>query len=367
MIGLHRNRARVAIALLASCLLADAMAQFPATPGGGPAAPMTRYPWDRRAELCKPPSVPSGDQCNPDDWPTWAMTSQRVGYLFMIEQWGLLERALKELVPSTRVYPGGETAPSAVHWAIRAAMPAPGPQEAAQRKVAAWKDAYPDSEYLPLAQARLAYSTAWSVRGTGSASSVSKESWELFGIRLQEGEDFLLNAPAALKATPPWHQMLLVIAQDNPRGKSNADAVFETAVKRWPRYFDFYEARLTRMTPRWGGSWEQVESSIGGWSRQLSKTEGDSAYARFYASLRTQGITPEQTQANWPRMKASFDDLTARYPTPELKNLYASYACAARDKSAFTAALGKLASQELNQRIWLQGHSYDACMRWAGV
>src|SRR5262245_49277646 len=104
-------RARLAILLLASCLAAEAASPAPA---------QTRYPWDRRAELCtgNAPS-PSPDLCNGDDWSSWSLTHQRVGFLFTIEQWGLLERALKETVSSKRTYPGGDSPASAVYWAFR--------------------------------------------------------------------------------------------------------------------------------------------------------------------------------------------------------------------------------------------------------
>jgi hypothetical protein len=359
-------RTGLAVLLLASCLAAEAAPKAPA-----PA--QTRYPWDRRAELCSASAPsPSPDLCTGDDWSSWSLTHQRVGFLFTIEQWGLLERALKETVPSKRVYPGGDSPASAVYWAFRALMPAPGPIDDARRKVEAWKKAVPDSPYVEFAQARLAYASAWNARGTGGAGSVSKEAWELFGLRLGEAEQTLYSASPALKDTPLWHHLLLAIVQDVPGSRANghdnkADGVFALAVRTWPRYFDFYELRLTRLVPRWGGSWGAVESFIDRWSRQLSATEGDSAYARFYASLRSQGVTPDQTRADWPRMKAGFEELTARYPSAEHRNLYASYACAARDKVAFTAALAKVSPEPPDPRAWLPGHGYDACLRWAGT
>jgi hypothetical protein len=341
-----------------SLLLVDASAQ---------SAPMTRYPWDRRAELCTPPRVPSGDQCNPDDWPSWSATTQRIELLYTMEQFALLERAMREVLAGERFYPGGDTPASAAYWAFRRLMPAPGAAEDNQRKIDAWKNAVPASDFTAFAQARFIYASAWSIRGSGGGSSVSKESSDLFGIRLRAAEDILLKAPEALKGTPLWHNLLLAIVLDSPQSVSNVDTVFRNAVKRWPRYFDIYELSLTRMVPRWGGSWERVESFIDGWSRQLSGTEGESVYARLYVSLRSQGVTPDQTRADWPRMRASFEDLTTRYPSPDYRNLYASYSCAARDKAAFTAALAKLSPLPPEPRNWLPGHSYEACMRWAGI
>jgi hypothetical protein len=361
-------KARLGLLLLALCLVAEAAPKAPA-----PASPsaQTRYPWDRRAELCTSSApAPSPDLCQGDDWSSWSLTNQRVGFLFTIEQWGLLERALKELVPSKRVYPGGDSPASAVYWAFRSLMPAPGPIDDARRKIGAWKKAIPDSPFVEFAQARLAYASAWNARGTGGAGSVSKEAWEQFVARLREAEQTLFSASPSLKDTPLWYHLMLAIVQDVPEGRANsrdnkAEAVFAQAVGSWPRYFEFYEVRLTRLVPNWGGSWQAVEYFIDRWSRQLAATEGDSTYARLYASLRRQGVSPEQTRANWPRMKASFEELTARYPSADFRNLRASYACAARDKPAFIAALDQLALPP-DPGAWLPGYTYENCLRWAG-
>jgi len=63
-------------------------------------------------------------------------------------------------------------------------------------------------------------------------------------------------------------------------------------------------------------------------------------------------------------MKRSFVDLIARYPDPPFKNLYASYACFARDKTAFEDAMRGLPSNLLMPNFWLSGHSHEACLRW---
>jgi hypothetical protein len=142
---------------------------------------------------------------------------------------------------------------------------------------------------------------------------------------------------------------------------------FETAVRRWPWYYEFYEVRLTRIVPKWGGSWQQVDSFIEKWSNERAATEGKSLYARLYISIKNQGVTPEQTLMKWPKMKLSLEDLTSRFPSPNFKNLHASYACYARDLDDFKSAMKKLRPGELSTQIWLHGHSYEACMRWAGI
>ena len=353
-----RAFAGVLLVLLAAVAAEEAVAQT---------APQTRYPWDKRPEFCFQRDTPDVPQCASDDWPTWHATLERVTYLYEFEQFVLLERALKELVASKKVFVNGDSPASAAYWAFRILMRGPGVDPSHQGTIARWKAAIPGSDFAAFAEARFLYANAWNVRGSGFAGSVSRESWELFDIRLQEAESVLRNSSETLKNTPLWHNLMLAIAQDGTRGRSRADAVFEEAVRRWPRYFEFYEVRLTRLVPKWGGSWAEVESFIDRWSRKLAPSEGASAYARLYVSVKNQGVTPDQTAMDWARMKASFEDLTKRYPDPAFKNLYASYACFARDKAAFNIALAKLSAGELDEGVWLPGHSYEACLRWAGI
>jgi len=287
--------------------------------------------------------------------------------LYTTGQFAALEAVLKDASSSQKTFLEGDSPAAAAYWAFRLMIPAPSFIEPHQAQVTRWKTVVPKSVFVEFLRARLAYANAWNARGRGGAGSVSPESWDLFYIRLGEAEQILLNAPEGLKGSPLWHNLLLAIVLDNPKSANKPDAVVERAAKRWPRYFELYELRLTRMGPRWGGSWADVEAFIERWSRKLAASEGASLYARLYISLRNQSVTPNETAMNWTRMKASLEDLTRRYPSTLYKNLRASYACYARDENAFKTAMTQLAPSEVDARSWLSGHSYDACMRWAGV
>ena len=300
-------------------------------------------------------------------WSSWNETKDRVTHLYKTSQFAALEAALKDASSSQNTFAEGDSPAAAAYWAFRLAIPAPGFVEPHQMMVTRWKSVVPKSVFVEFLRARIAYADAWNVRGTGGPGSVSAESWDLFHLRLAEAEQILLNAPEELKRSPLWHNLLLAIVLDNPKSASKPDVVLERAAKRWPRYFELYELRLTRLVPKWGGSWPGVEAFIDGWTRRLAASEGVSLYARLYISLRNQSVTPDQTAMDWGRMRASLEDLTRRYPSPLYKNLRASYACYARDGDAFRSALAQLAPSDIERRSWLSGHSYDACMRWAGV
>lgn len=328
-----------------------------------------RYPWDSRPEHClQNPAAKAAECATTETWPDFDVTATRIGFLYNGEMFPQLERALADVVTSKKRFTSGYTPASAAYWAFRSLMNGGRFDPADRDRIARWRKAIPNSHFVVFAEARYLYANAWNIRGSGFAGSVSKESWELFNIRLLESERTLLKAPQQLKGTPLWHQLMLAIVLDTNQTQTDARSAFEAAIEAWPRYFQYYEVILTRLTPKWGGSWEAVETFIDHWSKQRAATEGESMYARLYTSLNnTEGVTPDQTRHSWPRMKKSFEDLIARYPDPEFINVYASYACAMRDKPTFGEAMRRLPSKMIIPEGWHRGHSYEACLRWAGT
>jgi hypothetical protein len=325
-----------------------------------------RYPWDNRPLKCFAPGAFTVGSCTPiDNWPDQSQSIQRIVLLYNSGNFALLERALAELEASDKRFVWGS--PQEAVWYAFGRIMYPGVQPVELERVAQWRKAVPNSIFVPFAEARYAYTFAWNARGMGYASSVSDESWELFAIRLQQAEQMLLKAPTLLKDTTLWHHLLLGISLDSNRVQSKPAEVFDHAVKRFPRYFPFYETMAERLLPKWGGSWEKVDAFVYGSSRLLEATEGKSMYARLYISLLRCCATPDQTRMNWTLMKESFDDLIVRYPDPIYKNLYASYACALKDKPAFSNAMARIPPGEMRPESWLDGNSYDSCLRWGGT
>jgi hypothetical protein len=315
---------------------------------------------------CREPSQAKDPKCQIDDWPSAPETALRITTLYQIQKFEILDRAMDEAIRSERKFADGTGPAEAVYWAFRQMMSAPGVPPNHKDVIAKWKAAVPGSPFAAFAEARFAYASAWNIRGNQYAGSVSKESWELFHIGLREAEQLLLDAPQRLKDTPLWHQLMLAIVIDLPDPRTSREAILEEATKRWPRYFEFYRLALTRMTPKWGGSWKLVDGSISGWSDRVAATEKQSLYARLYIFMLSQD-TADEMAFDWEKLKASFEDLIALYPSHYYKNFYASFACFARDKPAFGQAMKRISAEEMSDASWLPGHSYKACMRWAGI
>lgn len=350
---------RILIAIaLTSLAIGDLHAQLRVT---------ERYPWDERPNKCFAPGAEPIGQCRPaDNWPSPDLTVRYIFNLYANDTFVLLERYLSDFVASKKRFRSGEYPEEVIFRAFNLLMPRPAEDGSGLQRNAAWRKEVPDSKFVLFAEFALLRATAWNARGSGFADSVSKESWELFAIRLQEAEQVLLNAPQPLRESPVWHLALLAVALDSNRVQSDPREVFERAVKRWPTYAGFYQLMLGRMVPKWGGNWAQVESFISKWTKLQPASEGKSLYARLYISLIPERSAIE-SNFDWDMMKASFEDTIARFPDPKYKNLYASYACLAKDKALFSQAMSKISKDELIPVWWLPGNSYDSCVRWAGV
>ena len=336
---------------------------FAQQPSGVPV--QADYPWKPAKGLCTGGLEKVLTACDPENWPSEVVTRERLETLYTAENWALLERALGEIVASGKRYESGVPATTTIYSLFRKRMGAPGMPSAEVQRVERWMTAYPKSSFATYALARTQYAAAWNLRGAGYSGSVSKESWELFEIGLQRAEKTLLNAPQALKDTPLWYHQMLAISLDLKKPVEQPLSLLERAGKKWPDYYGIYLIAINRLVPQWGGSWEEVDAAIGKWSTRAEQREGKSLYARLYFDAIFFGHPAHEMAINWPRMKVSLQDLTKRYPAAEYKNFYANLACVKRDKKTFAEAMQQIPRDELFESLWLNGHSYEACMRWA--
>jgi hypothetical protein len=294
---------------------------------------------------------------------TFATASRRVQMLYQSEQFTALEDAINELVHTNDKFISGKPKASAAYWAFRQQFPAPGVATNELEKIKRWREQIPQSSYAIFAESRYWYAMAWNGRGGNFAGRVQDESWKLFHANLQRAESLLLQSPASLKDTPLWHNLLLAISQDSTEVKSNPEQVLAAAALKWPQYYDFYEVRLTRLVPKWGGDWQTVDAFISHWAKKQSKLEGKSLYARLYISMQSSNAVPaSEIKPHWGKLKGSLRDLVKRYPDPKFKNLFASYACLLGDAKQFRETMTASSATELNPMDWLPDAPYASCV-----
>lgn len=311
------------------------------------------------------PAQPVSAGCPGVDYLDQDETILRLRAMYREERFAELDAILGCLMRDDRDFSTGKPAVAAVYQVFRRQMPAPGVALEEIGRVQRWaQQQQPPSVFAEFAALRLRYSFAWNARGGAVASKVSDGGWTSFRDGLGETEKALGRASAELRGTPIWHQLLLAVAGDGPDVDADMNAVFESAVKRWPRHYDFHEVRLTRLVPRWGGSWQQVDAFIRHWSTQQQGPESDAVYARLYASFLVPMKTdPRETLLQWPRMKRGLEALVARYPDPTHRNLAASFACAYQDAAFFQASLQRIPQDQLRPAAWLRGTDPHSCTR----
>lgn len=350
-----RNRQRT---LLAAVAMAAVAGSAHSTPTGNP------YPWDDRPLKCKAPGAEAFPMCAFNAWPNAALSQKRIEALVQAGQWPLVERAFTELATSGQQFPD-EVSQAELVVRIMDRLAGRGPDALAPENfLASWRAAVPESKFVALMQARQTHYKAWAHRGGGYAGTVSQEAWELFRRGVQDAQRQLDAVPDPIRSTPVWHALSLRLALD-ANGKPDPRDAFMAAVQRWPTEVMFYRSMVYRLAPKWGGNWTAVDTFISSATHALEPTQGQSTYARLYVTVE-QDNPQQKTAADWKRMRRGFEDWIERHPWMRPQNLYASYACRARDREAFVRAVALMPRENVRDDIWLKGYSFEACSKWAG-
>lgn len=228
----------------------------------------------------------------------------------------------------------------------------------------------PDTPIVALAEARYWSDYAWNARGSGFASSVTREGWTLFHERLEKEERVLIATKPYAAEFPGWYDEMIIVQSALDRPAEDRDKTFLEGTQKFRTYYPIYFTMVNYISPKWGGSWETVDNMIK-WSVENSKaTDGNSMYARLYWFV--DGELPEgvklfkDTLATWPKMKKGFEDLVTRHPKSKWNlNNFARFACMAGDKKTFLA-LRRQISKDVMDAAWSQNTSLDLCEKKFG-
>jgi hypothetical protein len=281
------------------------------------------------------------------------LMANMLGSYYTSGSYELLDDTLNCLmVPEVR-FESGRSGASGVYWFYRTQFPASGVAEGEAERIANWKSASRHSKFAEFADLRLLYSNAWGARGNEYANKTPEESMQEFKRRLDQTETAILNASPEVRDTPLAQNLLLAVVTDGGGTKAPVE-VFQEGVTKWPTYYDFHEVLLSRLVPRWGGSWEMADQFVKYWAHQTKDTEGDAMYARLYSSLVKSNENPGETLIDWSRMKGSLDDLNRYYPSSTSANLAFSYACVYGDEAYLKKAVSLVQQYGADQSDWLR-------------
>lgn len=308
------------------------------------------------------PFALQAQECNSQliNWDDYDRTLSNLSTAYHKESYALVESALNCLMHSKITFKSGKPGSVATYWFYRNEMPAPGADETDELRIRRWKQSVKNSPYADFAGLRLLYSQAWNARGTKYANETSEDQFRRFEQNLGLTEQAILSKANQLKDTAISHNLLMAVSLDAQNAKTSPAAVFEAGVSKWPNHYDFYEVFLTRLVPKWGGSWEKVDAFVSYWSEKLRRREKNSMYARLYYNVHLHNrVSPHDTRVDWNKLKSSLISLYTKYPVKTHYEVAASYACIFSDFAFYKqlTATGKIASSE----AWLSGSSKERC------
>jgi hypothetical protein len=231
-------------------------------------------------------------------------------------------------------------------------------------KIAEWRKEFPDSHGADFAEATLWRAWGWHARGDTYASTVTPEGWKLFGEKLARADKVLERSKAWASKSPLWYQLRLSVARDMNWDRKRYQALFDEATLRFPWYVPLYLSAANYLSPKWGGSYEEVDKLA---RRTTTSPFGNdnSLYTRIYWDLADQE-GPEfdpfrDSHADWSLMKAGFDGLLKRYPKSKWNlNAYAYFACRANDGATYGQLRVRI-GRDLIPSAWASNYSTDVC------
>lgn len=120
----------------------------------------------------------------------------------------------------------------------------------------AWIEASPES-FVPAYFKGMAHvSWGWDARGSGWASTVTEEGWEIFGRELQKAKEAFTLANRISSSQAYGYTGLLIVARALRAPTKIREAYFEAAIQADPDYLAAYEMKLEDLYPKWGGTAE---------------------------------------------------------------------------------------------------------------
>jgi tetratricopeptide (TPR) repeat protein len=180
-----------------------------------------------------------------------------------------------------------------------------------------WIQAKPDSITPRVALANDLVSYAWKARGSGWASTVSNDGWQLFGQRLNEAVETLNEAKSVKEECPCWWSVRLQTILGLQGDRTQYEDVFNQAIKVYPDYKPFYFKRAIYLLPRWSGSKGEWESEITKVADQIGGDNGDIFYAQavwyMHDNAGFDNIFTEN-QLSWTRVDKGFVDIEKQFP-----------------------------------------------------
>jgi len=209
-------------------------------------------------------------------------------------------------------------------------------RDAIVRGLKAWGEHSPESEFYKFHLLRESYVQAWEYRGNKWSKDTPRESFEKFHNALTDTQNKLLDPNGALNGTAVSAELLLMVSLDMQQPLHDPLEIYQASASRWPAHYRFHGRALSRMVPRWGGSWELVDMVIASVTDYYQPQLGQAMYAMLYEDLHYSfKFDPRETSVKWDKLKPALIDWVNHEVNHNTKIITASYACLYNDMALY--------------------------------
>jgi hypothetical protein len=142
------------------------------------------------------------------------------------------------------------------------------------------------------------FATGYVYRGTDVAANVSGASWQNFSEYIERAHDVFDASADEGHECPLWSRRYFQISLSDGSSDQRRRERFEHALTFDPHDINIHFARAYQLTPRWGGSYDEIEVFAREAIGRTSDVLGCALYARIYWSLKDTYNLPD-TLADW--------------------------------------------------------------------
>ncbi|MEK6242871.1 MAG: DUF4034 domain-containing protein [Pseudomonadota bacterium] len=230
-------------------------------------------------------------------------------------------------------------------------------------KADAWIAKYPRSPHAINIKAAYLMRRAWFYRGSGYADTVPAEAWPMFESNFAKARALLESTRNLSVKSPLWFSNMFKVASAQSWPQPAFGGLIKDFLANGRNYPEAYLAAFSGMQPRWGGSFEAMDTFARDAAARTRGEEGAGLYTRLYWNIYGSygnGLF-EQTRLDWKLMRQGFLDIIARFPDSWNFNGFAMFSCLARDYSSAAAAFKQM-GDGIDQNFWQQ-MSLPECQR----
>jgi hypothetical protein len=221
--------------------------------------------------------------------------------------------------------------------------------------VGGWLRRSPDAIVPQIYIANQFYRAAWQIRGGGYAITVSEANGKRAKALFEKAKLVLYSCKNRCDVDPEWYVAVLSVLMSSSSNRNELVHTFSEGFRKFPDYTPIHDQMAFSLSPRWGGSTEQVESFVNKLASNFTPELGDEMYAHMYRNLFRKGVIDtkkvSEIKANCVRLMRGERNIVSRFPTNYNYNFSAFMASRCGDRSATRKLMSQIGN-EVDPMVW---------------